>query len=46
MAAPDGASDLLHTVLGEAGRHARTSVGVFQLQKNASVELELVAAVG
>jgi enamine deaminase RidA (YjgF/YER057c/UK114 family) len=42
----DAASDLLHTVLGEAGRHTRTSVGVFQLPKNAAVELDLIAAVG
>lgn len=41
----DAASDLLHEVLGEAGRHVRTSVGVYQLPKDAAVELELVAAV-
>lgn len=41
----DAASALLHRVLGEAGRHARTSVGVFQLPKNASVELDLVASI-
>jgi enamine deaminase RidA (YjgF/YER057c/UK114 family) len=41
----DAASDLLHFVLGEAGRHARTSVGVQQLPKDASVELELVASI-
>ncbi len=40
----DAASELLHTVLGEAGRHTRTSVGVYQLPKNASVEIDLVAA--
>jgi len=40
----DAASDLLHAVLGEAGRHARTSVGVYQLPKNASVELEMTVA--
>lgn len=40
----DGASDVLHAILGEAGIHTRTSVGVFQLPKNASVELDLVAA--
>lgn len=39
----DGASDLLAEVLGAAGRHARTSVGVFQLPKNATVELDLTA---
>ena len=41
----DGASGLLHFVLGDAGRHTRTSVGAYQLPKNASVELDLVAAV-
>jgi enamine deaminase RidA (YjgF/YER057c/UK114 family) len=40
----DGASSLLFEVLGEAGRHSRTSVGVFQLPKNASVELDLIAS--
>lgn len=39
----DGASDLLHEVLGEAGVHTRTSVGVYQLPKNAPVELDLIA---
>jgi enamine deaminase RidA (YjgF/YER057c/UK114 family) len=42
----DAASDLLIAVLGEAGRHARTSVGVYRLPKNASVELDLTAALG
>jgi enamine deaminase RidA (YjgF/YER057c/UK114 family) len=42
----DAASDVLHTVLGDAGRHTRTSVGVYQLPKNAAVELDLIAAVG
>ena len=40
----DGASAVLFEVLGEAGRHSRTSVGVFQLPKNASVELDLLAS--
>jgi len=40
----DGASAVLFDVLGEAGRHSRTSVGVFQLPKNASVELDLMAS--
>lgn len=42
----DAASDLLVEVLGAAGRHTRSSVGVYQLPKDASVELDLVAAVG
>ncbi len=39
----DGASDLLFRVLGEAGAHTRSSVGVLQLPKNATVELDLIA---
>lgn len=41
----DGASDLLYEVFGEAGVHTRTSVGVYQLPKNAAVELDLRVAV-
>ena len=39
----DGASELLFKILGPAGAHTRTSVGVSQLPKNATVELSLVA---
>ena len=39
----DGASEVLFRVLGEAGAHSRTSVGVLQLPKNATVELDLIA---
>lgn len=39
----DGASAVLYEVLGAAGVHTRTSVGVYQLPKNATVELNLVA---
>ncbi|HMX09314.1 MAG TPA: RidA family protein [Burkholderiaceae bacterium] len=39
----DAASDLLLRVLGDAGRHTRTSVGVLQLPKGATVELDLSA---
>jgi enamine deaminase RidA (YjgF/YER057c/UK114 family) len=39
----DAASDVLHTVLGAAGAHTRTSIGVLQLPKNASVEIDMVA---
>jgi enamine deaminase RidA (YjgF/YER057c/UK114 family) len=39
----DGASDLLFAILGPAGAHTRTSVGVFQLPKDATVEIDLVA---
>jgi len=41
----DGASEVLYAVLGEAGKHTRTSVGVYQLPKNAAVEVDLIAAV-
>ena len=41
----DAASEVLYAVLSEAGVHTRTSIGVFQLPKNASVELDLIAAV-
>ncbi len=40
----DGASQVLYTVLGEAAVHSRTSVGVFQLPKNASVEVDVIVA--
>lgn len=42
----DAASEVLYAVLGPAGVHTRTSVGVVQLPKNASVELDLIAAAG
>lgn len=42
----DAASDLLVRVLGPAGAHTRTSVGVMQLPKNATVEIDLVVTVG
>jgi enamine deaminase RidA (YjgF/YER057c/UK114 family) len=41
----DAASQVLHSVLGAAGTHTRTSVGVYQLPKNAAVELDLIAAI-
>ncbi|MEN3111158.1 RidA family protein [Uliginosibacterium paludis] len=41
----DAASGVLFNVLGEAGEHARTSVGVYQLPKNATVEVSLIASV-
>ncbi len=36
----NGASDLLHEVMGDAGRHARAAVGVSSLPLNAPVEVE------
>lgn len=41
----DGCSDLLVAVFGDAGRHARASVGVNSLPAGAPVEIELVAEV-
>ena len=41
----NGASEVFFSVLGPAGVHTRTSVGVYQLPKNASVEVDLIAAV-
>lgn len=41
----DGASNLLYEIFGSFGGHARTSVGVAQLPKNAAVEIELSVAV-
>jgi enamine deaminase RidA (YjgF/YER057c/UK114 family) len=40
----DAASDLLVEVFGPAGRHARSAVGVAELPRNASVEIEFVVA--
>jgi enamine deaminase RidA (YjgF/YER057c/UK114 family) len=40
----DAASDLLVQVLEDAGAHTRTSVGTYQLPKNATVEIDLVVA--
>ncbi|MEV0145182.1 MULTISPECIES: RidA family protein [unclassified Nonomuraea] len=41
----NGASELLAEVLGEAGRHARSAVGVASLPLDAPVEVELIAEV-
>jgi enamine deaminase RidA (YjgF/YER057c/UK114 family) len=41
----DGASALFGEVFGDAGRHARSAVGVAELPKNAPVELEIVVEV-
>jgi enamine deaminase RidA (YjgF/YER057c/UK114 family) len=40
----DAASDLLGQILGEAGRHARSAVGVAELPRNAVVEIEMIVA--
>ena len=41
----DGASECFVTVLGERGRHARTSLGVAELPRGVAVEIEVTAAV-
>ena len=41
----NGASELLQEVLGEAGRHARSAVGVAVLPRDTPVEVELIAEV-
>jgi enamine deaminase RidA (YjgF/YER057c/UK114 family) len=41
----NGASELLATVLGDAGKHARSAFGVAQIPLGACVEIELIAEV-
>jgi enamine deaminase RidA (YjgF/YER057c/UK114 family) len=41
----NGASDLLMSVFGEAGRHARVAVGAAELPREAPVEIELIVQV-
>nr|MDT0660066.1 RidA family protein [Micromonospora sp. DSM 115978] len=41
----NGASDLFGAVFGEAGRHARSAVGVAELPLDAPVEVEVVVEV-
>jgi enamine deaminase RidA (YjgF/YER057c/UK114 family) len=40
----DAASELMVQVFGEAGRHARSAIGVSALPRNSAVELEVIAA--
>ncbi|MEH1013712.1 RidA family protein [Micromonospora sp. CPCC 206060] len=42
----NGASDLFGAVFGEAGRHARSAVGVAELPLDAPVEVEVIVEVG
>jgi enamine deaminase RidA (YjgF/YER057c/UK114 family) len=42
----NGASELLGEVFGDAGRHARSAVGVAELPLGAPVEVELIVEVG
>lgn len=41
----NGASDLLLSVFGDVGQHARSAVGVAELPLNAPVEVELIVEV-
>jgi enamine deaminase RidA (YjgF/YER057c/UK114 family) len=40
----DGASKLLYDVLGEAGRHSRSAIGVAALPRGGAVEIEVEVA--
>ena len=40
----NGASDLLGEIFGDAGKHARSAVGVAELPLGAPVEVELIVA--
>lgn len=40
----DAASDLLGEIFGEAGRHARSAVGVAELPRDVPVEIEMLVA--
>jgi enamine deaminase RidA (YjgF/YER057c/UK114 family) len=42
----NGASDLMVAVLGDKGRHARTTIGVAELPLDAAVEVEAMFEVG
>jgi enamine deaminase RidA (YjgF/YER057c/UK114 family) len=41
----NGASDLLVEIFGEAGRHARSAVGVTELPLGAPVEIEMIVEI-
>lgn len=42
----NGGSDLLLAIFGDAGKHARSAVGVSELPRNAPVEIEMIVEVG
>jgi enamine deaminase RidA (YjgF/YER057c/UK114 family) len=42
----NGASDLLVEIFGEAGRHARSAIGVSELPMGAAIEIEAVFELG
>ena len=41
----NGASELLQTIFGDAGRHTRCAIGAAELPLNAPVELDLILEV-
>jgi len=41
----NGASELFGAVFGEAGRHARSAVGVYELPRGAPVEVEVIVEI-
>lgn len=41
----DGCSELLHQVFGDAGRHARSAIGVGSLPGGITVEIEAIARI-
>jgi len=41
----NGASELLYEVFGEAGRHARSAIGTYQLPLDTTVEVEAIVEV-
>lgn len=41
----NGASEFLLQVFGDAGQHARVAIGVYQLPRNACVEVDVIAEV-
>jgi enamine deaminase RidA (YjgF/YER057c/UK114 family) len=43
--AVNGCSDLLAEVFGDAGRHARSAVGVGSLPRGFAVEIEAIVAI-
>jgi enamine deaminase RidA (YjgF/YER057c/UK114 family) len=41
----NGASELLEEIFGEAGKHARSAIGVAELPGGAAVEIEMIAVI-
>jgi enamine deaminase RidA (YjgF/YER057c/UK114 family) len=42
----DGASQVLHAIFGDRGRHTRSAIGVAALPRGGAVEIEVIVAVG